>query len=555
MVTNIIPSKYIQWRKEGRSYQNIVLPNGYSCQRSQLFIAIQYVLNIFKHTHFDVTKPIMLRNSRILASMGMTQRMYDTLEKTLTKCDIVTRVESCVYKNGKFISSRYIVNTQNLQGVSKFLFESGVINETWIPIRFRHTMFSNIPHNVDYIYVLRGNIKVRRPIKQLKKPVKKEFGLWKEICPGILYRTNIEGQTFLNGNIDKQDLFHITYKCNVENNPTNLDIIPTNKIEIELFTYEDIKNFCNNINHSFNTQPSLTNDNKNIPYKYTKNMLRILNVQSFLEYTKGLNLDKCVVDRCESVLSPDDIPVPITFSSKFSVHDILFAYARSVCRNKFIEYSNAFVQYLNVNGNSVTYLPNIKIKRCGRNYVVYVTARQHCEECDISSDVRSKKLLRCGNYVSFDIHSAAATFLRWYNTGEFDIGYDVKTELLSSCCEVITKDSVKELQMRFLFGGSLRKSWSDYIRNKGINHSISRNSFNSMYNKFYNIVGCERNKYGPCLFILETFVELFIYVNLVKNKIQTVNVYDCFYCFGVTAYDITAIINETMKNLCNKSLY
>ena len=176
---------YKEWRRKGLEYQLVTLDNGYTCQRSQLFIALQYLVNSLQNSesHNNIHEALYLRNTRVMMAMGLTSRMFETIQKTLIQSGIAKLAVPAQYgrkaicakywiniDGRKAICAKYWINIDRyLQLCKKYLpkdtskKEISKINETYLPIRLRITMFETVPSDVDCVYIYNGKLPINRP--------------------------------------------------------------------------------------------------------------------------------------------------------------------------------------------------------------------------------------------------------------------------------------------------------------------------------------------------------------------------------------------------------
>lgn len=581
---------YKEWRRKGLEYQLVTLDNGYTCQRSQLFIALQYLVNSLQNSesHNNIHEALYLRNTRVMMAMGLTSRMFETIQKTLIQSGIAKLAVPAQYGR-KAICAKYWINIDRyLQLCKKYLpkdtskKEISKINETYLPIRLRITMFETVPSDVDCVYIYNGKLSINRPTKILKRGLNKCAEMWTEIAPHIFYyaynarqedkKLSINNKQYSINNIYSSK-FDYTFK-NISKYIDTYQSQILHFIKIHFYTWNEIKDIQEWTEPYNITQMSMTKDMCVPLSDVCGTGVELYDVIDFKRKVRCEGRVAAVYKECSNVFSSYSLPVPVHFASNsYSVGDAVLGYALAVCDNPCVIRNQQHAQYLRDNGQYIRNTLRIKVKKSKRTFTVYATGRQYTQECSVSSRTRKQQLYTQGIKNNFDLHSAVPATYKLYNTHKFDVQEDLKDTMLKKHFKdvegrYITKDTLKELQMRFLFTQNVDKCWARYstaCARKGKKFGIgsktqivSKAVFYQMWDCFFESTGSKKykNVLGPCIFLLESTLELAVFKRLQEMGISCKNVYDCFY-YADTQENIQNLVQqeflgEFKKIVCKK---
>lgn len=183
------------------------------------------------------------------------------------------------------------------------------------------------------------------------------------------------------------------------------------------------------------------------------------------------------------------------------------------------------------------------------NNIYTIGGRQYNELCCTHSKSDRYVFLQKNGYdIEVDLHSAIFSITRSINISPFNMEWDIKEELLKynfldDDGNLLTKDSIKPLLFTIYFASSENQAYSWYKNRKfpkewlRLNLSsietdklplLSEKTFRLIYQKTEELIG-DKSRFIHNIFIIESFVELYIIWRFIEQGISVENVYDCFY--------------------------
>lgn len=179
-----------------------------------------------------------------------------------------------------------------------------------------------------------------------------------------------------------------------------------------------------------------------------------------------------------------------------------------------------------------------KEKNKSNIYHISTSFRQWNPDCSISKEARKKVLKERDLTDNFDLHSAIFAVTKLMNTGQFDPDWDVKEEFLKTSNFTkkdgtpISKDDLKSLSMRMYFEQSKESMWNHYERAIRLEESdlpmVDKDTFIKMAIRTEELVG-EIKPFRRTIFAIESLLEMKVINWFFENKLEVMNVFDCFY--------------------------
>ena len=208
------------------------------------------------------------------------------------------------------------------------------------------------------------------------------------------------------------------------------------------------------------------------------------------------------------------------------------------------------------------------LKLTGRSYNDLCDVKSHCRDGNDENSERAILLKRLGyDHEGFDISSTIWTIAKALITGEANINFDLKSELLKLGCKDVNGEVIKDrkklkpLNQITFFCMNAHHAIATYKSQKvredfeNRNHSkidwleLDDQTIQKLYYASTKFI-YDSSRFIDSIFFYESILELSVIARCQNEGIDVLNVYDCFFLKDNTKYDyLKTIIQEELNNL------